>query len=319
MAAGAGAAVSVGGAGAAGVALYVATVTPGAVELGRDGAAPRRTPLVPGVTRLEAGAGRRLEVVWFPEDGAAAPAVLLAALLEPLTGSAPTLLTGGALVAASQAAVVTPAPPVPPTDTAAPAPAARRTTGDQVCCPSQLPGAVAGPPGGPEATPAGALRRRSRIDGSWRAVPVGGCDGAHACREGPAIDATVHFASGLARPVGATIELLDAAGQRVGWWDVDVKTGVQQWTLRLDPVAGTVLDHSPAVGYRERWQFGPLAGGHYRAALVVREGTTALARLELFSFTLHPQPASGAALPTVLAAFQPRPSVLVLCQASCVG
>jgi hypothetical protein len=137
--------------------------------------------------------------------------------------------------------------------------------------------------------------------------------------EGPAIDTTVHFASGLARPVGATIELLDAAGQRVGWWDVDVKTGVQQWTLRLDPVAGTVLDHSPAVGYRERWRFGTLAGGHYRAALVVREGTTALARLELFSFTLQPQPAPGAAPSTVLAAFQPRPSVLVICQASCVG
>jgi hypothetical protein len=85
------------------VALYVAALAPGAVEIGRDDVR-LVARLAPGITRLEGGVVRTLDVTWSPEGDAAAPAVLLAALLEPTAGGQPAVVAPRALVAASEPA-----------------------------------------------------------------------------------------------------------------------------------------------------------------------------------------------------------------------
>jgi hypothetical protein len=232
------------------VAVYIAASTTGYVELVRPGDETLITRLQPGITRLEGGVARSLDVVWSPEGDAAAPAVLLAALLEPPAGGTPRVLTEHVLLA----------------------------TGS-------IGSSSAGPQASPEGVPAPAL---------------------------PALAADVRFASGLRTHLGAAFEVtaqLDAGVRRTGWWDVDVHTGVQHWTMRLEPQTGSLLEHSPQVGARGLGRFSALSPGRYTLSLVLFQERTGVARLELGSFTLTdaPDPVGSARLDV-----QPSLSVLVL-------
>ncbi|MCL6554208.1 MAG: hypothetical protein K6W08_13985, partial [Firmicutes bacterium] len=128
----------------------------------------------------------------------------------------------------------------------------------------------------------------------------------------PALAAEVHFASGLRTHLGAVFEVTarqDAVLQRMSWWDVDVHTGVQRWTMHLDPRTGRLLERSPQVGARGLGQSQALPPGRYTLSLVLLQERTGVARLELGTFTLEgaPDPGRPARLEV-----QPHPGLLVL-------